>query len=102
VTDSPHYFTPDQFDSLLSMQDAIRWQVDGLPLDIKYFGVVSADQTAASSERELLCRGIQFKGEDEQLFCTATDEQLDNTVVVDMREGRADREIPEARLIQTP
>jgi len=102
LSDSVHYFKPEDFDSLTSIQDAVRWQVQGLPVGLTYIGVVSADQTTELSERTLLCRGVQFTGEDVRIFCTATDEQIVNSVVVELSEGKPSRIIQEASVVQIP
>jgi len=102
VIDSAHYFTPEEFDALVAMQDAIGWKVEGVPIEIKNIAVVSAESQGEISEREVLCRGVQFEPEDAHIFCTATDEQLDNVVVVEHVDGVATRIIPTAKLVQLP
>jgi len=100
VTDSIHYFPPEDFDSLTSIQDAIRWEVQGVPANTNDIAVVSAEASIELSERELLCRGYQYVHEFVNLFCTATDEQLANTTVVELDAGIPSREIPGASLVQ--
>jgi len=100
VTDSIHYFTPEEFDSLAAIQDAIRWKVTDVPSDIKSIAVVSAESDTLLSEREALCLGLQSAADDTHIFCTATDEQLDNTVVVEHFNGTPVRIIPSAKLVQ--
>lgn len=100
ITDSVHYFTPEQFDSLVAMQDAIRWTVEGVPSETIHFAVVSAESQSNLSESEVLCRGVQYVAEEVRVFCTVTDEQLDNTVVVEQVDGIPTRIITEAKLVQ--
>ncbi|MFK7861445.1 MAG: hypothetical protein AB8B64_21695 [Granulosicoccus sp.] len=99
IIDSPHYFQPGSFDSLAAVRDAIRWTVEGLPVGITGVAVVSADPAIELSERELLCRGFPFVGDDTRMFCSATDEQLDNTVVLELVDGEPGRIIPTAKLV---
>ncbi|MFK7996473.1 MAG: hypothetical protein AB8B87_20210 [Granulosicoccus sp.] len=100
LTDSVYYFEPDGFDTLLAMQDSIRWEVQGLPTGIQAIAVVSAGNTLPLSDREVLCRGYQFEDEQVRIFCTATDEQLESTVVVEWIDGKIGAVIPEASLEQ--
>lgn len=100
ITDSVHYFAPGEFDSLASVQDAIRWKLEGVPSEIKSVAVVSAESQSALAESELLCRGVQNVGDDALIFCSATDEQLDNTVVVELVDGIPSGIISTAKLVQ--
>ncbi|MFK7860221.1 MAG: hypothetical protein AB8B64_15475 [Granulosicoccus sp.] len=100
ITDSPYYFEPDDFDSLAAVQDVIRWTVEGLPVEFKAIAVVSADPAIDLSERELLCRGFQSVSDDTRIFCSATDEQLANTIVLELVDGNPGRIIPTATLVQ--
>jgi len=100
ITDSVHYFAPGEFDSLAAVQDAIRWKVEGVPSGIKSIAVISADSQSQLSESEFLCRGLENVGDDGHIFCTATDEQLENTVVVELVEGVPTQVIPSATLVQ--
>ncbi|MFK8082585.1 MAG: hypothetical protein AB8B97_20090 [Granulosicoccus sp.] len=102
ITDSPYYFEPDGFYLLAAMQNAIQWTAEGLPLQVTDFAVVTADSTVELSKRELLCRGFQLVDENVRTFCSATDEQLDNTVVVELVDGIPGGVLAEARLIQRP
>jgi len=87
IVDSAHYFAPEDFDSLAASQDAIRWTVQGLPTDIKSIAVISANDVSKLVESEILCRGSQFVSGQVRSFCSATDEQLANTVVVELSKG---------------
>jgi len=100
ITNSVHYFAPEEFDSLVAIQDAVRWKVEGVPGEIKSIAVVSAESQKELYERELLCEGIQMVADDAYIFCTATDEQLENTVVVELDEGIPTRIISTAKLVQ--
>ncbi|MFK7995827.1 MAG: hypothetical protein AB8B87_16950 [Granulosicoccus sp.] len=100
IIDSPYFFQSGEFDSLLAVNDAIRWTVEGLPIEIKEFAVVPADSAIELSERELLCRGFQSLGDEVRIFCSATDEQLDNTVVLELVDGKPGNIIPTATLVQ--
>lgn len=102
ITDSPHYFAPGELDSLVAIQDAIRWKLEGVPSEIKSVAIVFAESTNNLSDSELLCQGIQVAADNAPVFCTATDEQLDNTVVVELVDGMPNRVIPTAKLVQVP
>ena len=103
VIDSAYYFEPTEYDLLISMQDNPTWQIQGLPEAVGIFAVVSADQTTALAERETLCSGFQGVSEDDvQVYCIATDEELQSTVVVELKQGIPDRIISEASLVQKP
>jgi len=101
VSDSIHYFADDEFDSLVMMQDAISWEVQGVPEGRKMIGVISAVSQTNLADSELLCQGFQYVAGDAHIFCTATDEQLENTVVVEMVDGVATQVISDANLVQT-
>jgi len=100
ITDSIHYFAPGEFDSLVAIQDAIRWTVEGVPTDTRGIAVISAQSQSDLSTSEVLCRGVQDDKEETYLFCMATDEQLDNTVVVEVNKGMLTKIIPGAKLVQ--
>jgi len=100
ITDSVHYFAPGEFDSLASVRDAIRWHVTGVPSEIKSFAVISADSQFDLSESKVLCLGLQIAASDTDVFCTATDEQLENTVIVEHFNRKPTRVIPTAKLEQ--
>lgn len=100
ITDSPYYFQSGEFDSLTATHDVIRWKVEGLPVETRRFVVVSADSAIEPTERELLCWGAQFVSGDSRIFCPATDEQLSNTVVLELVEGKPAGIIPTANLEQ--
>ena len=72
----------------------------GVPSEIKNIVVVSAESQSALAESELLCRGFQYVGDDALIFCSATDEQLDNTVVVELVDGIPSGIISTAKLVQ--
>lgn len=99
VTDSAYFFQNEDFDALAALHDAIRWKIKDLPVEKAVVAVVSADSAIELSERELLCRGYQIIPNSTPVFCSATDEQLDNTVVVELLSGKPGTLIPEARLI---
>lgn len=100
IIDSPYYFEPAGLDALVAVQDAIRWKVEGLPADIKAVSVVSADSGIEFTERELLCRGFRFSTDDVRAFCSATDEQLANTVVLELVDGKPGQIVATANLVQ--
>lgn len=100
ITDSVHYFTSAQFDTLAASQDAIRWKVEGVPGKYKSIAVVSAESQNDLAESKVLCRGLKYVAEDAYIFCTATDEQLGNTVVVEQVDGVLTSVIPTAKLVQ--
>jgi len=100
LVDSEHYFEPGSFTTLITLQDIITWEVQGLPIEIEEIAVVSADQTIELSEREILCRGNQYKRGEVHIFCSATDEQLENSLVVTLTNGLLGRVVTEARLVQ--
>jgi len=102
IIDSVHYFKLEDFDSLVSIHDTTRWEVKGLPGDVKSFAVVSSDQTTAIEDRELLCSGFQGVVGDVEVFCMATDQELESTVVTGLIQGVPDTLIPEASLEQIP
>jgi len=100
ITDSPHYFADHEFDSLAALQDAVRWKVEGIPGARLSIAVIPAASQTDLPNAEVLCRGIQYMTDDAHIFCTATDEQLDNTAVVELVDGVPSRLIPEAKLVQ--
>jgi len=100
VTDNVLYFANEDFDSLAALQDSVRWKVEGVPGERASIAVVSAASQTDLLNAELLCRGIQYVVGDAHIFCAATDEQLDNTAVVELIDGVPTRVIPEARLVQ--
>jgi len=100
TTDSINYFPPNGFDALSAVEDNIRWQVQNLPLTNKRIAVVSAVSTHDIAMRELLCRGFQFVPGDVKLFCTASDEQLESALIVELVDGVPTREIMDASLVQ--
>lgn len=100
ITDSIHYFAPGEFDSLAAVQDAIRWKVEGVSSEIKSIAVISAESQNELSESDLLCVGFQPSVDDAPIFCTATDEQLENTLVVELVDGIPTGIISDAKLVQ--
>jgi len=82
------------------VRDAIRWHVTGVPSEIKSFAVISADSQFDLSESKVLCLGLQIAASDTDVFCTATDEQLENTVIVEHFNRKPTRVIPTAKLEQ--
>ncbi len=101
LVDSELYYSDGDFAVLESVQDAIRWQVVGLPADIREFAVVTAETGTALIERAFLCVGYQDVPGDVQLFCGATDEQLSSsTEVINIVPGEAISLISAASLAQ--
>ncbi|MFK7997285.1 MAG: hypothetical protein AB8B87_24365, partial [Granulosicoccus sp.] len=100
ITDSPYFFSQEGFDLLTGIHDAIQWTVEGLPDEISEVAVVSADSSVELAERELLCRGFRFFSDDTRMFCGATDEQLANTIVLELVDGKPGSIIPNAKLVQ--
>lgn len=100
LTDSALYFAPEEFDSLAAVHDTTRWVLEGVPSDIENIAVVSSDLQTALFESEVLCRAVQYVAEDVRVYCTATDEQLDSTVVVELVDGIPTQIIPDAKLVQ--
>jgi len=100
ITDSPYCFAMEGFVSLVGVHDSTQWRIQGLPAEAKAAAVVSRDSTKALSERELLCRGFQYSGEAMRTFCSASDEQLDNVLVLELIDGIPGELIPSASLIR--
>ncbi|MFK7859166.1 MAG: hypothetical protein AB8B64_10105 [Granulosicoccus sp.] len=100
VTNSPYFFQQEDFDSLTAVEDVIQWTVEDLPDEIKSIAVVSANSSVEPAERELLCQGFRFVSGDTRMFCGATDEQLENTIVLELVNGKPGRIIPTAKLVQ--
>ncbi|MFK7996458.1 MAG: hypothetical protein AB8B87_20130, partial [Granulosicoccus sp.] len=100
ITDSPYFFSQEGFNLLTGIHDAIQWTVEGLPDEISEVAVVSADSSVELAERELLCWGFRFFSNDTRMFCDATDEQLANTIVLELVDGKPGSIIPNAKLVQ--
>jgi len=101
LIDSTLYYSSGDFEVLESAQDAIRWKVADLPGDILEFAVVPVETATALAERAFLCVGYQVVPGNVQLFCAATDDQLNgSTEVINVASGEPIRLIPGARLEQ--
>lgn len=84
LVDSSLFYQAGEYDMLESAQDAIAWQVVGLPAGVREFAVITANTAEALSDREFLCVGYQAVVGDVQLFCGATDEQLSNVQIIEI------------------